>query len=261
MKTSAYDRQIGELRRRALVPVEVGCVLLVGSVARGWSNANSDVDLILVSGDAATVPRTSRWRNVPLHPDVVYSEATYVDGQRFDLEYWLDTQVDQMIDKACQDVTELYGHNYEQLQPREIDFLERLMHALPLVGPDWLAKRIRQLDNSALSSIATSRSLYHAHLLVEDAVGQLRAGDMESALLSAKLAFSRAVDGLLASHGEYGQRPKWRARRLRAVQQDVISYDRFWAIETMRDFDPERPGRWVESVIASCRRIMSKTRI
>jgi Nucleotidyltransferase domain len=261
MHNQTRDRHLHELRRRQLVPTQVESVLLVGSVARGWSNADSDVDLYVICGDPATVPHTARWRGVPLQPDAVYQEITYIDGQRYDLEYWLDTQVEQMLDKVDWATSELGEQSDGRLHPREIEFLERLAHAVPLAGPDWLTKRRRQLDNSALSSIATARSLHHAYLLVEDAAGQLRAGDIESAVLSTKLAFGRTIDGLLAVHGEYGQHAKWRARRFRAINQDLVSFDAYWAIETLKDFDPRQPTRWVESVIRLCRHILSKTSV
>ncbi len=66
--------------------------------------------------------------------------------------------------------------------PTETSFIQRLSFTQPLEGAEW----IRQ-----------------------DAVGMLSSGDLESAVLAARLALDRAVDALLASHGEIEAQPKW----------------------------------------------------
>jgi hypothetical protein len=35
-----------------------------------------------------------------------------------------------------------------------------------------------------------------------------------------------------------------------------ITYDAYWAIETMADLDRDKPAAWVEAVIARCKDIL-----
>jgi hypothetical protein len=107
-----------------------------------------------------------------------------------------------------------------------------------------------------------TRTLARADSFLEDAIGQLGAGDVESAVISAKMAFSHCVDALLESAGEYGfYTPKWRARRMRAVAPGAISFEDYWAIETMRGYDPADPGAWVSSVVRTCQRLSMKIEV
>jgi hypothetical protein len=103
-----------------------------------------------------------------------------------------------------------------------------------------------------------ARSLDYLDLSTEDATGQLDNDDVESAVIAAKLAFGSAVDALLASHGEFGHNEKWRARRMRAVTPKELSFEDYWSVETMRDFDPATPRSWVEQVLARCNRIATE---
>jgi hypothetical protein len=250
-----YRRYVHELDRRGLVPAERLCVFVSGSLTRGWGNIASDLDLYVVTAEPWHL-RSSRVVSVPLRPGSIRAELAYVGKRQCDIEYWLETQVDQVLEKVSWPTAGDAMALGDEPAPRELDFLERLSHGVPLEGQDWLAKRQLLLADSAVRSAAASRSLHHAQVLLEDAVGQLRADDVESAVLSARLAFGRVVDGLMATFGEYGQNAKWRARKFREVRQALLTFDEYWAIETMQRFDPAAPERWVENVVLVCRRVI-----
>lgn len=245
---------LAELRRRGLLPDSHRAVLLAGSRVRGWGNPGSDVDLYVVSGRAwpgpghAAVP-------VALRPDTVTVEVTQVGRERWDIQYWLDDQVDQLLSKVSWRAFNASATAGYLLTSYETDFLERLTYAVPVAGEDWLARRQAELRDTALQPILVSEALNRARLLIEDAIGQLRAGDTESAVLSARMALQDAVQALLAEHGMLAQSPKWIARQMREVKQDVLSFEQYWDLETMRSYDPADPARWVEEVVAVCRSI------
>jgi hypothetical protein len=251
--TDDYRSCLDELRRRDLLPADHHAVFVAGSLVRGWGNVSSDFDIYVVCAEAPT--GTPAVANVGLRPDVVPVEVAYVNRQRWDIEYWTDGQVDQLLDKVSWHEFDTNQTAGDRLNRHEMDFLERLGYAVPVAGEDWLQRRRKQLDDSALRSVLVARALNFADLFVEDAVGQLKSDDVESAVLSARLAFGNAVDALLASGGQFGQSGKWRARRFRQVEQDVMSWDEYWTVETMRDYDPADPARWVESVVLMCRKI------
>jgi hypothetical protein len=198
---------------------------------------------------------------VALRPDTITIERTRVNREQWDVQYWLDSQVEQVLEKVSWTEFETNSSVGALLTSRETDFLERLTYAVAVTGEDWLLRRREQLQRSALRAILTSRSLHHCHLFLEDAVGQLRSGDTESAVLSARLALGCAIQALLADHGKFAQSPKWSARQLRETPQDILSFDEYWKMETMRDYTPDHPGRWVEEVLSVCRRISQSVRV
>ena len=57
--------------------------------------------------------------------------------------------------------------------------------------------------------VAEEQALYE-----REGHGQLEAGDVHSAVLSSKFALGWAVEAVLASHGEFHEQEKWRARRM-----------------------------------------------
>jgi Nucleotidyltransferase domain len=239
---------LAELQRQALLPEPTLAAFVVGSVARGWANPTSDYDIYLVSTRPAA--GGGKVLRVPLDPPTVPSAVTHVDGRRWELKFWLDSQVDQMLGKVSWEQFEDGRVAGQILVDTEELFLERLATCIPLAGEDWVRRRREEVAASAFRAYVVTRSLAESDGSVEDALGQLAAGDLDSAVLSARKAFGCAVDGLLESAGEYGYyTPKWRARRFRAANPAVMSFEEYWAIETMRDLDPADPRPWVEKVI------------
>ncbi|MEW2592240.1 hypothetical protein AB0893_17685 [Micromonospora aurantiaca] len=258
--SATYASHLSRLRDRGLLPGTVHAAYVAGSRVRGWDNAGSDLDFYVITqerwpGSGSTIAP------VALQPDTITIERTRVNREQWDVQYWLDSQVDQVLEKVSWNEFETNASAGALLTSREADFLERLSYAVAVTGEDWLLRRRQQMHRSALRSILTSRSLHHSHLFSEDAVGQLRAGDTESAVLSARLALGCAIQALLADNGKFAQSPKWSARQLRETSQDVLSFDEYWALETMRDYSPDNPGRWIESVLSVCRRISQSVRV
>jgi hypothetical protein len=250
---ASYGSCLEQLGRRGLLPADHAAVFVAGSVVRGWGNAGSDLDIDVVLTKALSWDTSASVR-VALDPDTVQVEFAQVGGRRWDIAYWLDEQVDQLFEKVSWDRFDLYRATGDLLATEEMEFLDRLTYAVPMTGERWLARRRRQIEQSAARDVIASRALKLADLFVEDAIGQLRADDLESAVLSARLAFGYTVDALLASHGQLGLSGKWRARRFRQVtDQDVLTFEAYWAVETMQTFDREAPGAWVEQVVELCR--------
>ncbi|MBT2470444.1 hypothetical protein J7E97_21845 [Streptomyces sp. ISL-66] len=243
--------QLEELRTLGLLPDSWVCVFEAGSLVRGWGNASSDVDLYVVSEEPWTGGGASR-HPVPLTPSAVLGEETFVGAMRWDIRYWTRGQVEQVLAKAT---WEAFERGAEELSLREVQLLDRLAFGAAAGGGELLARWRVEAEGSAFRSIVASRILNMADSRIEDAVGQLEAGDLESAVLSARAAFHYTVDALLASEGECGPGEKWRARKLRATAPDVLPFDTYWALETMRSFDPEQPGLWINEVLTVCRGI------
>ena len=245
---------IDTLRGNSLLPKSCESVFLSGSLVRGWGNPTSDLDITLITREPWESP-SSESSFVALDPPAVRWEKIHAEGRRWDIEYWQDSQVDQVLDKVSHHAFKKDQAAWKLLTEDEIAFLERIPHAVSVSGPQWLLDRRDQQRESAYGSVLVSRSLDHADSFVEDAAGACEAGDLDSAVLSARLAFGHAIDALLAAHGEFGHSPKWRARRFRKAGPGVLTFERYWSVETMRTFDPADPVRWVEEVVSLCQRV------
>jgi hypothetical protein len=246
------DVRLHTLGEHAL-PADLLSVLSVGSYAHGWANSRSDHDFYVISATTWRGRRTGSI-SVPLRPRVVPVQVITVGTQRCELKYWTDAQVDEMLTKVTWRRFENYRVSEKVLTEPEELFLERLATSLPLLGTDWLELRREQLATTAFRTFLVTRSLSEVDDCAEDALGQLDAGDVYSAVLSARKALGHVVDALLESHGHYGsQVVKWRARRLLEAAPAQLSFERYWELETMTGFDPAAPQRWVNEVIKVCK--------
>ncbi|MFH9005865.1 hypothetical protein ACH4E5_21880 [Streptomyces afghaniensis] len=256
------NRMVDMLRGRHLVPDSCRAALLVGSAARGWSNRKSDLDIYLVCAEPWSGPESVEVP-VPLRPPVIQWESFYADNHSWDLAYWLDDQVDQMLAKVSWDAFDpVRAESGDALGERDEIFLGRLATCVPLIGEEWLARRRAQLDTSAFRSILVARSLGSAGMAVEDTIGQMKDGDLNSAVLSARTALGHTVDALLEERGEYGSyTPKWRARRFQVADPDALSFAKYWDLETMRDFDPDDPSKWISEVLTLCQDLSLKIEV
>jgi hypothetical protein len=250
-----FAKVIDGLRDKGLLPETYKSVFVSGSLVRGWGNATSDLDAIVISAEPWP-RRDGEVTHVALEPPTLQHESTHVDGMRWDVEYWTEDQFAQLLDKLSLTRFERGEGIWQTLSADEVTMLERLPYGIASGGSEWLDNAKQALLDSAHRAVLVTQSLDKAGSYTEDAAGQVDAGDLASAVLTAKLAFDEAVDGLLASAGQFGSRwPKWRARRFRAADQSVLSFDEFWAVQTMRTFDPAEPAKWVEEVLLLCRRI------
>jgi hypothetical protein len=255
-----YRACLPELLSRDLLPPDRLAVYAGGSLVRGWGNASSDLDIYVITTQRCH-PGGAQTDTVALEPDSVPALPIYVGDRRWDIEYWLDSQVDQLLGKVSRDILASDEPAGRRMTDAEIGHLQRLSHAAPIEGDDWLGRRREQFAASAADTVMTLRALHFQDIYAEDATGQLAAGDVSSSVLSVKLAFRYAIEALLASCGEFGESPKWFARRFQAAKPQQMSFEEYWAIETMRTFDPAAPEKWVEEVLRACQRIASEVSI
>lgn len=243
------------LNEIGILPDDVVGVFYSGSLARGWGNEGSDLDVHVVT-EAPWPSSLIEHSAVILEPNTLSHEATTISGRRCDVEYWTTGQLEQLLEKVSLDAYEKDEGRWATMSQTEIGMLERLPYAVAADDGVWLRDVQERLAASAHRRVLTGISLRHADNFLEDAAGQLAAGDLDSAVLAARLAFNHTVDGLQAWNGQFGAAwPKWRARRMSLVESPSLSYEQYWSIETMRTYDPANPGAWVESVIRLCQRV------
>lgn len=260
MVTSELLGCLDELSRRDLLPSGCRAAYVTGSLARGWANPLSDVDIYLVCDEPWRNPSASFF-SVPLRHPTVATTYFHAQERRWELKYWTTDQVDQLLDKVSWAEFEAAKSIGQILTRDEEQFLERMLSCHPLTGADWIARQQERIASSAFQAFVVSYCLTNADDFAADALGQLASDDVHSAVLSARQAFGHVVDALVASQGEVGRLVKWRARRMATVRPAQLSYERYWQIETMRTFDQAAPAQWVEEVVSLCKALTMEVEI
>lgn len=256
-----YDKIVGHLRDLGLLPEALVCAFASGSLVRGWGNATSDLDVVVISEQPWT-STAGTTTPVLLDPPALQWEHTRIGELPLEVEYWTAAQLDECLGKFAPGDEPAGAKPWVGLSHDERSFLERLPYARPLAGGAAVEGYRRRLQDSTFTHSFLCSSFDSMDGFIEDALGQADAGDVRSAVLSARLAFGHAVDALLAEAGQYGSRwPKWQARRFAEAKQTLVSDEEYWGIHTMADYDPDDPAAWVARVARICQRIATHVTI
>jgi len=237
-----------------LLPTDTVSAFVVGSTARGWAHGASDIDVVVVCDAPFTDGRLLDLQ-VPLDPRTLSVAAFGHGGRRWEVRYWLDRQVEQLLDKVSWAAFDADRAADNRLWSVEQLFLARLQHCLPLSGGRWIDDRRERLDDSAFRTIMISGFLALTDHAVQAAVGQLDANNVEDAVLLARTAFEATMEALLGGRGDLEAGPKWQARRFRAAAPEQVTFDQYWSIQTMRTLDPADPEKWISTVLDLCQSV------
>lgn len=247
------ERLVDAMSEAGMLPADMLAVFVGGSMARGWNNAWSDIDAYVVSATPWSSP-SALMVEVPLDPPHIPMELLDLDGVLVDVEYWTPGQYEMVLARV-----DAWREGEPAALPKmakeEYLLLERVGHPLVCAGQEWVARAQAGLAASTYRRQSVNLFFDYVDQRVEDALGQLAAGDVHSAVLSTQLAYGFAVDGTLAAHGEVGFNPKWRARRMAEVDPPELPFDAFWRVQVMADYDSADPAAWILATCRQCRRI------
>jgi hypothetical protein len=251
---------LAQLAERGLLPADRLAVYVAGSLVRGWGNATSDLDVYVVT--------PQRWQPEPGCPYLPAAATAdvpvavfYVGDRRWDVEYWSEPDIERLLDTLSWEAFESGRTSSVKLPKDDIAFVQRLTRPLVVEGEDRIQRWEKQFTDSAIRTMVATYALYVLDHLTEDAVGMLGNDDPTSAVLAARQALGYAVDALLASHGEFSDQPKWRARRMAELTPAELPFDDYWNLETMRTYDPDAPQVWVSEVLRACQDIADEVQL
>jgi hypothetical protein len=186
-------------------------VLVTGSIAAGYANSLSDIELLLLGWNTWTPPEGS----------ISYEEAFVFQlesGQQINVM----ARSEQFLAKLSRSVLqckELMDHpcataEWRFITPDEFLVLWQLYVGCPLQHSDLAARYHADLCVQELPEHATLMYLMDYYAAREDAIGQLRDGHTETTLLMLRSAAHWLAEATLASLRDLAIRNQWVLRRL-----------------------------------------------
>lgn len=196
------------------------CLLLVGSIAEGLGNADSDVDLMLIGARGRT--DTVRISQTQCDAETVLpTELAEISIETFEPEQLLQlapimTAAAAAFD-APEDATDLPVLNNQE----EAKLLHRLANGIPLVNSDVVDEWRHRLRLDAFREIfALSSSIKH-FADRENGLSHVLEGDFDTASVCFRESASEAAAVLLAAVGQTQPSTRWRLRVLQRHRDEL----------------------------------------
>ncbi|MEV0460629.1 hypothetical protein [Catellatospora methionotrophica] len=216
---------------------EAEAVCLTGSIAAGWGNTFSDIDLYAFADTDIDLPVDETMEMWPgKDPALGLSWNRWIGAygdNRVDLKVWPTATLAVVLDRYL--ATEV---EFAATSANFQDFIYRLSVGVPLKNPDFFARMKELLDRSSYRRALARASKTEAENALTDVAGQLHSGDARTARVSATLAAWKMADSSLAFHGEVCRGQKWLLRRLERTPECGITADEYQSVV----LDGARPG-------------------
>ncbi|HUN36806.1 MAG TPA: nucleotidyltransferase domain-containing protein [Trebonia sp.] len=232
------------------------CTLLSGSYARGWEHQHSDVDVIVI-GQAPEAMRTPDDREVLRH-------LRYIDGKRWEIEYYQPGFIARLANAVSEERAAMAkgGDPLSVLGAYRLSRALRLHDGVPLSGPELAESCKRQLSAAGLAEVVTGLAVHECDAAVDDALGLLAAGDLQSAVLAAAVALGYAIDACLAWHGQLTPGAKWRYRKYLLLTEREkpgelpMTAEKCWRLLTLADLETSNADAWVHDIVGKCQQVI-----
>ncbi len=229
----AKDRQPPDMTFEALLKrfpglAEADAVCWTGSTAVGWGNVFSDFDIYAFSDRELDLPMDETAECWPGSDKSGVGWGNWLgeyQKARVDLTTWPTGAFPTVLQPYLEDEVE-FLRSSDTMQ----DFIYRMSIGVPLKNDGYFQELRELLDKSSYRRARVRTVKVRAENALTDVVGQLDAGDQDSALISARIAAFRVVDACLALQGDYCTREKWMMRRLARMPECGISVDEFQAM-------------------------------
>lgn len=215
---------------------EAHAICMTGSVAAGWGNTFSDIDLYVFADKELELPIDETMETWPgMDPSGLRWTnwmGTY-DKARVDLKVWpTDTLSVALAPYMASEVEFCSMGDFLQ------DFVYRLSIGIPLKNEEFFRQMRAHLDRSSYRRALARFLKVEAENCLTDVAGQLDSGDDMTARVSAVLAAGFVADACLVLSGQICRRKKWLLRRLESTPECGIGVDEYRTTV----LDGARPG-------------------
>lgn len=230
------DRTFPGLLRHFPGLAAADAVCFTGSLAAGWGNQFSDIDIFAFVDGELQLPVDETMETWPgSDPSGLrwhHWMGRYGDS-RVDLQVWPTTALTTALAPCMDGEPEFFAN-----QGAVPNFVYRFAIGIPLKNDEFFARGRALIESSSYRRSLGRTLKVQAENALTDVAGQLDAGDFTTARLSAMSAAADAADLCLIVVGELCRGRKWLFRRLEARPDCGISAEEYRA-EVM---DGPRPG-------------------
>jgi len=216
--------------------VEAHAVCMTGSVAAGWGNTFSDIDLYVFADNELELPIDETMETWPGADQSGLRWTNWMgtyEKTRVDLKVWPTDTLAIALGPYLKAEVELCSMG-DFLQ----DFVYRLSIGIPLKNAGFFWQMRELLDSSSYRRALARFLKVEAENCLTDVAGQLDSGDDMTARVSAVLAAGFIADACLVLYGQLCRRKKWLLRRLEATPECGIGVDEYRTTV----LDGARPG-------------------
>ena len=189
-------------------------LLLEGSIAEGFGNSSSDIDLLLVAdgpGDLPTMP-----------------SIFFIDGHRVEIR----TRSAGQVASQLRSVAALAGAGPRRIARLSEDLLnrcQRFLHGFPLRHPELIEELRKPLPAGDFSALMTTWWAEHSRQSLRHAIALAELGEGDEAAAWARAGLLQAVKSWAAGRGETYLEPKWLSLQLDRIGPDELA-GRYWRL-------------------------------
>ncbi|MDX3078382.1 hypothetical protein [Streptomyces sp. MI02-7b] len=187
-----------------------------GSFVERRAGPTSDLDVRVVCCPSSEHPANDRSFR---REDLVWCGSTVmtaIAGRAVHVVFWPEDAIDSIRRKITETVLDSESH-LPVFTAEQIEFLEEIQVAVPVIGVDGFAAFRDSLD------LDRFRSIYAEHLMAAydqacgETQGPLLTDNVELAAVRSRRAVEAAVDCYLFANGRRVRKEKWRLRELLSV--------------------------------------------
>lgn len=190
-------------------------VYLGGSITEGFGNQKSDIDVFVICNEVNIDKEKNKNNSLLFDEDCGKWILNIIhDNIRYDFEFITWKYFSDIVSRLNN--LNFNTNNYiNGLSEREIDFIHRFKHAIPILNEQKFSTEKEKLnfDNLNKYIVADSSILYSS--LVEDVQGAYLSKDFGSAFFMVRNLIDQAINMFLASNGETNPSKKWTYRKLK----------------------------------------------
>ena len=191
-------------------PHKEDIVFISGSIAEGFSNEGSDVDIYIITkegyeGNANTHVKEFSYgvEYTFLGYECLISAFVINEDMLYNIIYNIEEKI-----KSNQLV---------ELNNKLIELYHRLYRGISLQNNQEFVHIKNKLDFEGFKMGLSKNRLVYSENRHDDAIGALNSNDLLTAFISSKVSLEKSVDGLLCAHGETNPSDKWLFKRLLSI--------------------------------------------
>lgn len=189
-------------------PAKNDIVYMGGSIAEGFGNEGSDLDIYVVT----EFNDGYQDKSVPFKELADGKEYTFMGHAILISSFYIRKTI--LIKKIEEIDEKVKKKQIMNLSSKSIEFYHRILRGIPLFNHSGFHDIKKELDSEIFIKNLSLNRLVYSENRHNDAIGALNSGDYWTAYISSKICLEKSLDALLIAKGDTNPSDKWLFRRL-----------------------------------------------